>query len=1153
MANTVVVVVNDQDQQWLLNCLSATLDPNQEVRSFAETSLNQASLQPGLSLSLSLESPFKFLKYCLIESVISYNQARYSGVSQLSAVFQLFWSGFIQDCCQQRASIRFASNILFYLQSAVLLKHFIKKHWQEGDQSFEHPVVSSEEKEIIRRLLLSSLDDSHRKICTAISMAVASIAVYDWPEEWPDLLPFLLRLISDQANLNGVHGALRCLAVIAGDLDDTMVPKLVPVLFPYLHTIVSSPQTYDKYLRTKALSIIYSCTSMLGMMSGVYKTEMYTLMMPMLKAWMDQFSIILEHPVQPEDPDDWGMKMEVLKCLNQFVQNFPRITESEFMVIVGPLWQTVVSSLRVYIRSSIEGTEDPYEGSYDSDGAEKSLDSFVIQLFEFLLTIVGNAMLVKVISSNIKELVYHTIAFLQMTEQQVHTWSIDANQFVADEDDSTYSCRVSGALLLEEVVSYCGKEGIDAIIDAASKWFDESQQQKAAGSAVWWKMREATLFALAFLSDQLLEAEVSGVTKVRIGNILEQMMTEDIGNGVHQYPFLYARIFSALAKFASVISNGVLEQFLYAAITTISMDIPPPVKIGACRALSELLPKANKEIIQPQMMGLFSSLTDLLHQASDETLHLLLETLQATIKAGFLTTSMEPIITPLILNMWCSHVSDPFISIDAIEVLEAIKYSPGCLHQLTSRILPYLGPILNKPQQQPDGLVAGSLDLVTMLLKNSPTDVVKAAYDVCFDAVVRIILQSEDHSEMQNATECLAYFISGGKQEVLAWGGDAGFAMRSLLDAASRLLDPDLESSGSLFVGNYILQLILHLPSQMAQHIRDLVAALVRRMQSAEIAGLRSSLLLIFARLVHISAPDVEQFINLLITIPAEGHANSLAYVMSEWTKQQGKIWEILGAYQIKVTTTALALLLSTKHAELTNINVQGHLIKSDAGITTRSKAKKAPDQWTVEPLPAKRPHSVSKPPPSTKSLLMEENRSSIADAFCLLLEWSRMILPVVKEEVRAFFGVGGLLTVASFAANRGGRTSSIFALLADALIEIQEQVLGDDDEDSDWEDIQEGDVEPDKDLFYLAGATSAGRPTYEHLQAIATAYNENQEDGYEDDVLSISDPLNEINLAKYLRDFFINFSQIDKQLFDNLCQYLTHAQQNAIKMVFNC
>lgn len=37
----------DQDQQWLINCLNASLDPNHQVRNFAETSLNQASLQPG--------------------------------------------------------------------------------------------------------------------------------------------------------------------------------------------------------------------------------------------------------------------------------------------------------------------------------------------------------------------------------------------------------------------------------------------------------------------------------------------------------------------------------------------------------------------------------------------------------------------------------------------------------------------------------------------------------------------------------------------------------------------------------------------------------------------------------------------------------------------------------------------------------------------------------------------------------------------------------------------------------------------------------------------------------------------------------------------------------------------------------------------------
>jgi len=57
---------------------------------------------------------------------------------------------------------------------------------------------------------------------------------------------------------------------------------------------------------------------------------------------------------------------------------------------------------------------------------------------------VGNSRLGKVIGGNIKELAYYTIAFQQITEEQVQSWSRDANQYVADEDDVTYSCRVSG-------------------------------------------------------------------------------------------------------------------------------------------------------------------------------------------------------------------------------------------------------------------------------------------------------------------------------------------------------------------------------------------------------------------------------------------------------------------------------------------------------------------------------------------------------------------------------------------------------------------------------------------------------------------------------------------------------------------------------------
>ncbi|KAG5378925.1 hypothetical protein IGI04_026767 [Brassica rapa subsp. trilocularis] len=993
-------MVVDQDQQWLLGCLTASLDPNQNVRSFAETSLNQASLQPGFGSALCRVAANKDLSL---------------GLRQIS----------------------FSHKHRF----------FIKKHWRENEEDFEYPLVSNEEKALIRGLLLGSLDDSHRKICTAISMDISSIATHDWPEEWPELLPFLLKLISDQNNINGVHGALRCLALLSGDLDDKDVPALVPVLFPCLHAVVSSPQSYDKYMRGKALSIFYSCISVLGAMSGVYKTETTTLVTPLLEVWMNQFSLILEHPVQPDDPDDWSLRMEVLKCLNQFVQNFPFLMESELIAIMRPLWHTFESSLQVYLRSSVEGAEDSYDGRYDSDGEEKSLDTFVIQLFEFLSTIVSSRRLAKVLASNVRELVYQTVAFLQVTEQQVHTWSTDVNQFVADEDEGSFSCRISGILLLEEVVNTFGREGINAVIDAAGKRFHESQNEKIAGSSSWWRIREAALYALASLADQLVDAEDLGTDHTNLAKFIEQLIMEDTGTGYHECPFLYARIFTAVAKFSSEINPGILEHFLNAAVRAINMDVPPPVKVGACRALLQLLPDMNRSVILPQIMNLFSSLTDLLHQASDETLILVLETLQQAIKAGHeASASIESIISPVILNVWVAHVSDPFISIDIIDVLEG-----------------------------------------------APSDVVKTAYEFCFDAVIRIILHSEDNSELQNATECLAAFISSGRQELLSWSGDPSLTMRSLLDAASRLLNPDLECSGSLFAGKYILQLILHLPSEMAPHVQDLVAALVRRMQSAEISGFKSSLLLIFARLVHMSFPNVDQFINLLVSVPADGHENSFAYVMTEWTKQQGKHLSLLrylvGKYRGHIKSKSLVQLwpyycqldiLNSPRSMSQAIGSRSSYAASNGGITTRAKAKSAPEQWTIIPLPMK-----------------------------------------------------------------------VLALLADTLIEIQEQVLGCEDEDSEWEEVDEVNVEGEKDLLRSTGASQSSKPSYDQLEAMARTF-ENQDDGDGDDDFHVTDPLNEINLASYLADFMLKFSSGDRPLFDNLCQGLTNAQRNVIQTVLN-
>jgi len=424
---------------WLVNCLNATLDANLQIRQAAEEALKQASLQAGYGVALTKATLNKEVPL---------------GLRQLAAV---------------------------------LLKQYVKQHWQKDDKNFISPEVSLEDKAAIKELLPPALEDPHGKIRTAVGMAIASIANWDWPEEWPGLMDYLIRLINDRTDVNKVHGALRCLALFAGDLDDVQLPPLVPVLFPALYAIVTSPEAYESSLRRRALIILHSCISTLGVMSGAYQQQTKELMTPMLKAWMEQFALILTPVVPSEDADDWGLRMEALKVLMRIVENFPKLAAAEFPAVLGPLWQTFVSGLKVYERASVQGMEESFAGMADSDGTDQSLESFAIQLFEFLLTAVSSPRFSKIVQKSVGELVYYTVGYMQMTEEQVQTWSTDSNQYVADEDDVTYSCRVSGILLLEELVAVFDMDGLRLIVEAVQQRLAEASQCKAQGRTDWWK------------------------------------------------------------------------------------------------------------------------------------------------------------------------------------------------------------------------------------------------------------------------------------------------------------------------------------------------------------------------------------------------------------------------------------------------------------------------------------------------------------------------------------------------------------------------------------------------------------------------------------------------------------------------------------------
>lgn len=99
--------------------------------------------------------------------------------------------------------------------SLQVLRQHVRKHWTREAPDCALPIIEDNEKSTVRTTLPAGLSDPNSKLRTAVGLAVAAIAKWDCPEEWPDLLDNLLRSINQHGNPH--LGALHCRASSPAD------------------------------------------------------------------------------------------------------------------------------------------------------------------------------------------------------------------------------------------------------------------------------------------------------------------------------------------------------------------------------------------------------------------------------------------------------------------------------------------------------------------------------------------------------------------------------------------------------------------------------------------------------------------------------------------------------------------------------------------------------------------------------------------------------------------------------------------------------------------------------------------------------------------------------------------------------------------------
>ena len=105
---------------------------------------------------------------------------------------------------------------------------------------------------------------------------------------------------------------MRCLSLIADDLDEASLPAVVPVLFPALLSVVQDTTAGPSILR-RALQVLHACLLSIAYMPAAAAGRMRPLVLPHVPTWLIICAALLERPLAPADAQQCGVQMEALK------------------------------------------------------------------------------------------------------------------------------------------------------------------------------------------------------------------------------------------------------------------------------------------------------------------------------------------------------------------------------------------------------------------------------------------------------------------------------------------------------------------------------------------------------------------------------------------------------------------------------------------------------------------------------------------------------------------------------------------------------------------------------------------------------------------------------------------------------------------------
>ncbi|KAK3352709.1 armadillo-type protein [Lasiosphaeria hispida] len=847
-----------------------------------------------------------------------------------------------------------------------VLRKFIEENWSPEGGDGPHIPISDPVKDQLRGVLLDLVlsPEEERKVKLAASYAVSKIAMVDFPEQWPALLPAVLGVMPGGTDAQ-LHGALRILQDLVEDsLTDEQFFSVARDIIRACYEVALNENRKQTH-RSLAVLVFRSCFDLMDIVKDDHKTEVKTFAEEVLRGWLPFFEQVIKSPLPEREkpdaqPDSWHgpitLKVQVVKTLIKIKTVFRSLLLPQSTTFFTATWEELAKVQDAYRQLFIEA--DAQGRLEDIDGLPFTLDFLVLDELDLLNQLLRAAPVQTQLEAEIAshatvhntpwvlDLMKLLVSYAQITMEEEGLWDIDVSLYLAEETSvsSNYTARTACGDLLIKIGEWLGQRALEGLFAYTKTLFVAGSQET--------RRQEAALYLFnAILSD------FQDCVKV-VPEQISQAYLELVDYAIRQEdPLLRARGFLVAGSLAQ--SYGPAGALLDLTIRSMNEGDSELVQAACIKAVEGFVKAGVSPDRQPvilQALQDFMNAKDLTElDDADDLLVTLLEALRSAINLD-IRIVIQPESTALdLLFLLARHGSTNFqvtmIACEAFEDIAEALDDAASYTALCAKALPSITGAFDYATHIHDqNLLELATELLSLLVQHGSEPLPAGFVASTLPKLTQLLLTSSEGEILRPAAESVKYMLMHDHHQVFGWQDEsARSGLEVCLLIIDRLLGPLVEDNAASEVGGLAAELVEKAGQErLGPFLPQLLQAVAARLDTAQAAPFIQSLIIVFARLSLVGAQDVVSFLS---DIQINGQSG-LQVVLSKWLENS---ISFAGYDEIRQNVIALSKLYSLNDARISQTQVRGDLIPTNSDrILTRSRAKQNPDQYTIIPASLK-------------------------------------------------------------------------------------------------------------------------------------------------------------------------------------------------------